>query len=151
MKKQSIQIISYTLITLLISCIALYLYTISILNSLDYYNKYDLQSGLFVASIELLFFLMITTFFLKKIIQKKWRIVLVVLCYIIMLQELFFEIAANLQGEFGVTWTATEIRYELVIDYKQTKLILIITTIMYFLVLDFVKKITNLKTTLNEK
>ncbi len=132
--------IIYASATLLISSVALYLYTISILNSLDYYNKYDLQSGLFVASIELLFFLMITTFFLKKIIQKKWRIVLVVLCYIIMLQELFFEIAANLQGEFGATWTATEIRYELVIDYKHTKLILIITTIAYFLVLGFVKK-----------
>ena len=140
MKILKMQYIIYLSGTLLISSIAIYLYTISIISPLDYYNIYDLQIGLSVASIEYLFFLMITTLFLKKIIRKKWRIVLVVLCYIIMLQELFFEIAANLAVEFGATWTATEIRYELVIDYKQTKLILIITTITYFLVLGFVKK-----------
>jgi len=132
--------IIYTSVTLLISSVALYLYTISILNPLDYYNKYDLQSGLFIASIELLFFLMITTFFLKKIIQKKWRIVLVVLCYAILLQEMFVAIVSNnLQSEFGATWTLTEIRLELVRNYKQTKLILIIATIAYFILLSLVK------------
>ncbi len=134
------QIISYTSVTLLISGVALYLYTISIVNSLDYYNKYDLQNGLLVASIYLLIFLTITVAFLKKIIQKNWLLILVVLCYAILLQEMFVAIVSNnLQSEFGTTWTLTEIRSELVRNYKQTKLILIISTISYFILLGRIK------------
>ncbi len=145
--------IIYLSATLLISSIALYLYTISILNSLDYYNKYDLQSGLLVASIYLLLFLTITSIFFKKTIQKNWLLILVVLCYTILLQEMFVALVSNnLQSEFGATWTLTEIRSELAINYKQTKLILIIATITYFLLLIFIKnKSTFLKRAFNEK
>ncbi len=132
--------IIYISATLLISNIALYLYTISILNSLDYYNKYDLQNSLLVASIYLLIFLTITVTFLKKIIQKNWLLILVVLCYATLLQEMFVAIVSNnLQSEFGTTWTLTEIRSELVINYKQTKLILIISTISYYILLGLIK------------
>ncbi len=142
MKKKLIKFLIYPSATLLISSVALYLYTIPILNSLDYYNKYDLQNGLLVASIYLLIFLTITVAFLKKIIQKNWLLILVVLFYAILLQEMFVAIVSNnLQSEFGATWTLTEIRNELVLGYKHTKSIGIVATILYLLVLSFIKKI----------
>lgn len=132
--------IIYASTTLSISGVALYLYTISILNSLDYYNKYDLQTGLLIAGIYLFVFLTITIVFLKKIIKKNWLFILVILFYAILLQEMFVAVVSNgLQAEFGATWTITEIRSELTRNYKQTKLILIISTISYFILLSLIK------------
>jgi len=39
--------------------------------------------------------------------------------YLVVLQELFFNLAFSLRIEFGATWTAMEVLLELVLYYKK--------------------------------
>ena len=127
--------IIYSSITLLIACIVMYLYSISIVSYLDYYNKYDLQDGIFVSAIELIVYIGLSTLFLKKILQKKGLILLSTFLYLVVLQELFFNIAFSVRAEFGATWTTMEVLLELVLYYKKTVILLSVSTIVYYVLL----------------
>ena len=129
--------IIYVITTLIISCIAMYLYIISVVSSLDYYNKYDLQDGIFISAIELIVYIGLSTLFLKKILQKKGLILLSTFLYLAVLQELFFNIAFSVRAEFGATWTTMEVLLELVLYYKQTVVLLSVSTIVYYVLLKF--------------
>ena len=86
--------LTYTITTLLISCIAVYLYTVSLVSGSNY-NKYNLGDGLFVSAIELLIYLGLSTLFLQKIIQNKWRILLSTFLCLVLLQKLLFNVASS--------------------------------------------------------
>ena len=138
--------LTYTITTLLISSIAMYFYTASLVSGVGYYNKYDLGDGLFDSAIELLIYLGLSTFFLQKIIEKNWRIVVVTFLYLVVLQELFFNLAFSLRIEFGTTWTDMEVRFGLVLHYKKTYVLLSVSAIIYYLLLRFLR----IKNTLDE-
>jgi len=131
--------LTYTITTLLISCIAMYLYTEFLVDDLGYYNKYEYRDGLFVSAIELLIYLGLSTFFLQKIIQKKWRILVSTFLYLVVLLASFFNIAFSLRAEFGATWTNMELLFELVLFYKKTLPLLSVTAIIYYILLRFLR------------
>jgi len=137
--------IIYILITLLIASITISLYATSLVDDLEYYNKYELQDGLFTSAIELFIYLGLSTFFLQKIIQKKWRILLSTFLYLVVLQELFFNLAFSLRAEFGATWTTIGVRLALVLYYKKTIVLLSISSIIYYFLLRFLRKKTCFK------
>ena len=138
--------LTYTITTLLISSIAMYFYTASLVSGAGYYNKYDLGDGLFDSAIELLIYLGLSTFFLQQIIKKNWRILLSTFLYLVVLQELFFNIAYSLCYLFGATWNNTGIRFGLVLYYKKTSVLLSVSAIIYYLLLRFLRS----KNTLDE-
>jgi len=144
--------IIFVITTLAISCISVYLYTVSLIDDLGYYNKYEYRDGLFVSAIELLIYLGLSTFFLQKMVQNKWRILLATFLYFVVLQELFFNLGFSLRSGFGATWTNTEVRFELVLYYKKTLVLLSVSVIIYYLLLRFLKNKNTLDvTSINHK
>ncbi len=131
--------LTYITITLLTYCIAVYLYAGFLVNHLGFYNKYAYQNSLFTSTIEFLIFLGLSTFFLQKIIQKKWRILVGTFLYLIVLLVSFFNIAFSLRAEFGATWTNMELLFELVLFYKKTLPLLSVTAIIYYILLKFLR------------
>ncbi|GEM_PF-7068226 len=132
--------IIYVITTLIISCVAVYLYAISLVADLEYFNKFELNDGLITSAIELLIYLGLSTFFLQKIIQKKWQILLTAILYLVVLQELFFNLAFSLRAEFGATWTSMDIRFVLMLNYKQTIILLSVSAIIYYILLRVLRK-----------
>jgi len=132
--------IIYSISTLFLACIAMYLYTTSLIDDLEYYNKYDLQDGIFVSTIELIIYIGFSTLFLKKILLKNWKILLSTFLYLIVLQGLLFNLAFSVRAEFGTTWTTMEVLLELVLNYKKTILLLSVSTIVYYILLKILVK-----------
>jgi len=130
----------YSITTLLIGYITIYVFDAivfdisndPVINTMHYDGKINsyIIFGVFV---------LLSQFFLKKIIKLiKWKIITSIL-FVISLEEAFFEIAYSLRAEFGTTWTNMEVRFTLVFGFKETFLLIFVAVTLYILLLWFIK------------
>jgi len=140
----------YSITTLLIGYISIYIFDAIIFDITDHQYSFDpvintmRYDGRISAYMFFSLFVLFSQFFLNKIIKTiKWSIIASIL-FIISLEEAFFEIAYGLRAEFGPI--STNIRFELVLGFKETLVLLSVAIMLYFLLLRFMKNKKLIKT-----